>query len=45
MHRLEAMRYKDIAQRLAISVSAVEKHIARATVRLTEAMHQYEGRR
>ncbi|MHB8283331.1 MAG: RNA polymerase sigma factor [Caulobacteraceae bacterium] len=42
MHRLEALRYKEIAERLAISVSAVEKHIARATLRLTDAMHRYE---
>ncbi len=38
MHRLEGMRYRDIAERLSISVSAVEKHIARATLRLTEAL-------
>ena len=35
MHRIDGLKYREIAQRLAISDSAVEKHIAKATVFLT----------
>ena len=38
LHRLEDLSYKDIARRLNISVSAVEKHISRALCFLTEWM-------
>lgn len=38
LRRLEGMRYADVAQRLGISVSAVEKHMARAVAHLTERM-------
>jgi RNA polymerase sigma factor (sigma-70 family) len=34
LRRLEGMRYNDIAARLAISVSAVEKHMQRAIVHI-----------
>jgi len=37
MHRLGGMSYPDIARQLAISVSAVEKHVARALRALSEA--------
>ena len=36
MHRLDDMKYREIAQRLGISQSAVEKHIAKAALFLTE---------
>jgi len=36
MHRLESVKYSDIASRLGISESAVEKHIAKAVLFLTE---------
>jgi RNA polymerase sigma-70 factor (ECF subfamily) len=36
MHRLEDMKYREIAERLGISQSAVEKHIAKAALFLTE---------
>ena len=36
MHRLDDMKYREIAERLGISQSAVEKHIAKATLFLTE---------
>ncbi len=36
MHRLEDLKYREIAQRLGISQSAVEKHIAKAALFLTE---------
>ena len=36
MHRLEDMKYREIAERLEISQSAVEKHIAKAALFLTE---------
>jgi RNA polymerase sigma factor (sigma-70 family) len=36
MHRLDAMKYREIAERLGISQSAVEKHIAKAALFLTE---------
>jgi RNA polymerase sigma-70 factor (ECF subfamily) len=36
MHRLDDMKYREIAERLGISQSAVEKHIAKASLFLTE---------
>jgi RNA polymerase sigma factor (sigma-70 family) len=36
MHRLDDMKYREIAERLGISQSAVEKHIAKAAMFLTE---------
>jgi RNA polymerase sigma-70 factor (ECF subfamily) len=36
MHRFSDMRYCDIAARIGISVSAVEKHIAKATLFLAD---------
>ena len=36
MHRLDDMKYREIAERLDISQSAVEKHIAKASLFLTE---------
>ena len=36
MHRIEEMKYREIAQALGISQSAVEKHIARAALFLAE---------
>lgn len=36
MHRLDGLSYEQIAHQLSISVSAVEKHIARAVAVLTE---------
>jgi RNA polymerase sigma factor (sigma-70 family) len=38
LRRLEGMRYSSIAQRLGISVSAVEKHMERAMAHLMERM-------
>jgi RNA polymerase sigma-70 factor (ECF subfamily) len=38
MRRLEGMRYLDIAARLGISVSAVEKHMTRAMAHLVSRM-------
>jgi len=39
LRRLEGMRYADVARRLGISVSAVEKHMLRAVAHLTERMN------
>jgi len=36
MHRLDNLKYSEIAKRLGISESAVEKHVARATKFLIE---------
>jgi len=36
MHRLDDVKYREIAERLGISQSAVEKHIAKAALFLTE---------
>jgi RNA polymerase sigma factor (sigma-70 family) len=36
MHRLDELKYREIAERLGISQSAVEKHIAKAALFLTE---------
>ena len=38
MHRLDGLKYRVIGERLGISQSAVEKHIARAVLFLTEWM-------
>jgi RNA polymerase sigma-70 factor (ECF subfamily) len=36
MHRLENLKYREIARQLGISQSAVEKHVAKAALFLTE---------
>jgi RNA polymerase sigma-70 factor (ECF subfamily) len=36
MHRLEGIKYREIAANMGISQSAVEKHIAKATMFLTD---------
>lgn len=41
MHRLEGRKYREIAQDLGISQSAVEKHIARAMAHLTDWMEDW----
>jgi RNA polymerase sigma-70 factor (ECF subfamily) len=38
MHRFAKLKYRDIAARLGISVSAVEKHVAKATLYLADWM-------
>jgi RNA polymerase sigma-70 factor (ECF subfamily) len=38
MHRLQGLTYDQIADHFEISVSAIEKHIARATIALTKEM-------
>jgi RNA polymerase sigma-70 factor (ECF subfamily) len=37
MHRVEGLRYREIAERLGISESAVEKHVAKAALGLMRA--------
>ncbi len=41
MHRLDARKYREIAQELGISQSAVEKHIARAMAHLVDWMENW----
>jgi RNA polymerase sigma factor (sigma-70 family) len=41
MHRLDGRKYREIAQELGISQSAVEKHIARAMAHLTDWMENW----
>lgn len=41
MYRLEGRKYREIAQQLGISQSAVEKHIARAMAHLAEWMENW----
>lgn len=41
MHRLGGRKYREIAQELGISQSAVEKHIARAMAHLTDWMEHW----
>ena len=36
MHRIDGLKYREIAAQLEITVSAVEKHIAKAVVHLAE---------
>jgi RNA polymerase sigma factor (sigma-70 family) len=38
MHRLHGLSYEQIAEHFEISISAIEKHIARATIALTKEM-------
>jgi RNA polymerase sigma-70 factor (ECF subfamily) len=38
MHRLDGLRYREIAEELGISQSAVEKHMSRAIEILTDWM-------
>jgi RNA polymerase sigma-70 factor (ECF subfamily) len=38
LRRIEGMKYKDIARRLGISVSAVEKNVSRAMSYLMERL-------
>lgn len=38
MHRVQGLTYEQIAEHFEISVSAIEKHIARATIALTREM-------
>jgi len=35
LHRLEGLKYREIAEQLGITVSAVEKHVAKASLFLT----------
>lgn len=35
LHRLEGLKYREIAEQLGITVSAVEKHVAKAALFLT----------
>lgn len=41
MHRLDGRKYREIAEELGISQSAVEKHIARAMLHLTDWMENW----
>lgn len=41
MHRLDGLKYREIADALEISQSAVEKHIAQAMVSLTDWMEDW----
>lgn len=34
MHRVEGLKYREIAERLGVTVSAVEKHVAKAALHL-----------
>jgi RNA polymerase sigma factor (sigma-70 family) len=43
LRRLEGQRYRDIATRLGISVSAVEKHMVRAIHQLSLDMEKHSG--
>jgi RNA polymerase sigma factor (sigma-70 family) len=41
MHRLDGRKYREIAEELGISQSAVEKHIAKAVLHLTDWMENW----
>jgi hypothetical protein len=38
VHRVDGMSYQQIAQRHQLSISTVEKHIAKATLQITSSM-------
>ncbi len=40
MHRVDELKYREIAERLGVSVSAVEKHVAKAALFLAQRMKQ-----
>ncbi|MGE0668835.1 MAG: RNA polymerase sigma factor [Sphingomonadales bacterium] len=40
LHRLDGLKYREVASRLGISVSAVEKHIARAVLHLSNCLEE-----
>jgi RNA polymerase sigma-70 factor (ECF subfamily) len=42
MHRIEHLKYREIAAELGITVSAVEKHVAKAAYFLSERMQDEE---
>ena len=42
LHRVDGLKYRQIAEHMEISQSAVEKHIARGVFLLAEAMHALE---
>ncbi|WP_255408984.1 RNA polymerase sigma factor [Caulobacter sp. BP25] len=41
LHRLEGLKYREIAEQLGITVSAVEKHVAKASLFLTKWTEQW----
>ena len=41
MHRVEGLKYREIAARLDITVSAVEKHVAKAVVHLANQAGEF----
>jgi RNA polymerase sigma-70 factor (ECF subfamily) len=43
LRRLEGRRHRDIAMQLGISVSAVEKHMVRAILHLSQAMEKHHA--
>lgn len=43
MHRVEGLKYREIAARLDITMSAVEKHIAKAVLHLATHADEFEG--
>jgi len=40
-HRLDGMTYREIAQQRGLTISSVEKHVARATMQLTAWMERW----
>jgi RNA polymerase sigma factor (sigma-70 family) len=42
LHRLEQMKYAEIARVLGVSVSAIEKHMSKALAHLSERMDDHE---
>lgn len=41
MHRIDGLKYREIAERLDITVSAVEKHIAKAVLHLASQAEEF----
>jgi DNA-directed RNA polymerase specialized sigma24 family protein len=44
MNRVEGLSFVQIAEKLGISLSSVEKHAAKAVLQLTDWMDEDEGR-
>jgi len=43
LHRVEGLKYREVARRMELSESSVQKHLARALLEVTRRLRAYEG--